>query len=221
VRWAYLGQLEYRRALELQQRLRTAVLNGESPGALLLLEHPPVITVGSSTRGLDHVLISDGERARRGVDLVRVSRGGDVTYHGPGQLVGYPIRKVGRAVKQHVRGMAQALVNVLGELGIDASWENGRPGVWTGSGKIAAVGVDARTGVTIHGFALNVRPALADFAMIVPCGLQAPVTSVAAILGEARAPSVEELARRMARELAALYGTRAEEVSPTELWGGE
>jgi len=212
MRWCYLGRLEYQRALSLQERLRSGVLEGRTPATLLLLEHPPVITLGRSADARSNVLVSDERRRALGVELCRVGRGGDVTYHGPGQLVGYPIRRVGRAVRPHVEGMAGAIGDVLGELGIESWWTDDRPGVWTRGGKIAAVGVDARGGVAIHGFAINVETDLSAFQMIVPCGLQAPVTSVSALLGEGAAPGLGDMARRMALALCARYGVAAQEV---------
>jgi lipoyl(octanoyl) transferase len=218
MRWSYLGLVDYADALALQERLRAAIASGAAPDTLLLLQHPPVITLGRSAR-LGHVLVSDEERRRRGVDLVRVSRGGDVTYHGPGQLVGYPVRAVGRLVRSHVRAMTDSIVAVLARLGIPGWWYEDRPGVWCAAGKIAAVGVDARGGVAIHGFALNVQTRLEDYAMIVPCGLQAPVTSVAAQLAAAT-PGVEAVARLLARELCERYGGHADEVAPAALEAG-
>lgn len=212
MRWSYLGRIEYQRALSLQERLRAGVLEGRTSETLLLLEHPPVITLGRSADARSNVLVSDERRRAMGVELCRVGRGGDVTYHGPGQLVGYPIRRVDRAVRPHVEGMARAISDVLGELGIESWWTDDRPGVWTPGGKIAAVGVDARGGVAIHGFALNVATDLSAFRMIVPCGLQAPVTSVSALLGEGATPGLGDMARRMARSLCARYGVAAEEV---------
>lgn len=228
MRWCYLGHVEYRAALAMQERLRAAVGEGRSPETLLLLEHPPVITLGRSADGGAHVLIPAEERRRRGVDLVRVGRGGDVTYHGPGQLVGYPIRRVGRAVRPHVEGMAGAIKDLLRELDIESWWHDDRPGVWTHQGKIAAVGVDARGGVTIHGFALNVDTSLAAFEMIVPCGLRTSVTSIEALLGERVrersdqghcAPDLPTTAARMAAALARRYDVTPEEVSPREVTG--
>jgi lipoate-protein ligase B len=219
MRWAYLGRVGYHRALALQERLRQAILEGEDAEALLLLEHPPVITLGRSARR-EHVLVSEEERTRRAVGLVQVGRGGDVTYHGPGQLVGYPVRRVGRAVREHVKAMVGAILGLLSRRGIEGWWEEDKPGVWCREGKIAAVGVDATGGVAIHGFALNLRPSLADFQMIVPCGFPTPVTSVEALIGE-RTPSLEEAARELALELCRLWGARPLEVSTESLLGGE
>lgn len=205
LRWAYLGTFDYGRALDLQHRLRAEVLAGRREDTLLLLEHPPVITLGRSANRR-HLLKPPDELRRRGVACVDVQRGGDVTYHGPGQLVGYPIRRVGRAIRAHVEGMATAIVSYLTDLGIRCWWSDAVPGVWTARGKIAAVGVDARGGVTMHGFALNIAPRLSDFDLIVPCGSDQPVTSVEAVTS--RTPALACAAEAMAAHLAAAFGVR-------------
>jgi lipoyl(octanoyl) transferase len=220
MRWSFLGRTDYTEALALQQQLREGILSGRCPDILILLEHSPVITLGRSAIRAN-VLVSDEELSRRGVELMRVGRGGDVTYHAPGQLVGYPLRRVGRAVKRHVQGMAEAVVSVLDEeLGIESWWGEEHPGIWTSKGKIAAVGVDARGGVAMHGFALNVSTDLKGFRLIVPCGVDAPVTSIEDMLTREAAPTVPDMAGHMARELARRYGTVAEEVAPERVRGG-
>ena len=216
MRWSYLGLVPYDAGLALQEELRAGVSRGTHPETLLLLQHPPVITLGRSALPA-HVLVSDAERRRRGVALAEVGRGGDVTYHGPGQLVGYPVRVVGKLVRSHVRAMVVSVIAMLRRLGVESWYDDGRPGVWCSSGKIGAVGVDARGGVAIHGFALNVSPRLADFGMIVPCGLQAPVTSIEALLGPSRTPSVEGAARLIAPDLCRRLGSPAVEVAPGEI----
>jgi lipoate-protein ligase B len=216
ITWCYLGRVGYHAALSLQEELRQAILREESEDMLLLLEHPPVITLGRSASG-QNVLVSDEERRRRGVELVQVGRGGDVTYHGPGQLVGYPVRRVGRLVKEHLHAMADSLVALLRRFHVEAWWDDQHPGIWSARGKIAAVGVDARGGVATHGFALNVQPALADFRMIVPCGIHAPVTSMHAFLGDSQTPTVEEVARIVGPDLCGRYGMHRGEASPALL----
>jgi lipoyl(octanoyl) transferase len=216
MRWSYLGRVPYARALRLQEHLREAILADPAAETLLLLEHPPVITMGRSA-DQTHVLVREEERLRRGVELVHTGRGGDVTYHGPGQLVGYPLRAIGRNVRGHVDAIAQALIELLAGFGIRAWWLPEHPGIWCEAGKIGAIGVDARGGVTMHGFALNVRTRLADFQMIVPCGLRAPVTSIEGILGGATAPDVEELARRLGPDLCRRYGGDPVEVAAAQL----
>ena len=208
--WAFLGEVDYEEALALQLRLREEILAGQRGDTLLLLTHPPVITLGRSARSTN-VLISHEQRRRRRVKLVRVERGGDVTFHGPGQLVGYPLRWVGRAVVAHVEAMVGAVVELLQRLGIEGRWDARRPGVWTERGKIAAVGVDARGGVAMHGFALNLTTNLSSFEMIVPCGHAAPVTSVEDFLGCDAVPALQDVARELVPGLASRFGRRPRE----------
>ncbi len=194
LRWAWLGRVRYDRALSLQERLRDGVLGGEDGEALLLLEHPPVITLGRSADPT-HVLASPAVLDERGVQVVRVSRGGDVTFHGPGQLVGYPVFRTRDGVREHVRAMGRAIVEVLAGLGLPSRWDECHPGVWIGDEKICAVGVHVQRRVAIHGFALNVNVDLESFKTIIPCGLSSfGVTSIAKQLGSS--PSMEEVARR-------------------------
>jgi lipoyl(octanoyl) transferase len=215
MRWAYLGLVPYGNALALQRRLRERVRSG-APATLLLLQHPAVITLGRSTKP-ENLLVRRDELARRGVALEQVERGGDVTYHGPGQLVGYPIRRIDRSVRAHAAAMADAMTALLAGLGIEGWWRDDCPGVWTEAGKIGAIGIDARGGVAMHGFALNLSTDLEAYQMIVPCGLQAPVTSAQAVLGHEIELGIEVLARQLAPDLAARYGEAAYEVSPEEV----
>lgn len=194
LRWAWLGLVRYDRALSLQERLRDGVLRGEDSEALLLVEHPPVVTLGRSADPT-HILASPEVLDERGVQVVRASRGGDVTFHGPGQLVGYPVFRTRDGVREHVRAMGRAIVEVLAGLGLPSRWDEAHPGVWIGDDKICAVGVHVRRRVAIHGFALNVNVDLESFNMIVPCGLSSfGVTSIAKQLGSS--PSMEEVASR-------------------------
>ncbi|MDQ3809910.1 MAG: lipoyl(octanoyl) transferase LipB, partial [Chloroflexota bacterium] len=153
---------------------------------LLLLEHPPVITLGRRGTTAD-IYASEALLARHGISVHRATRGGLVTYHGPGQLVGYPIvdvRARGLTIPCYVRALENAIVAALGDLGIEAHLQPEHVGVFTGAGKIAAIGVAQRHGITLHGFAVNLQPDLSHFALINPCGLaELGVTSAAAILG--------------------------------------
>jgi lipoyl(octanoyl) transferase len=170
---------------------------------LLLCEHDPVITMGRHARP-EHLLLSAAELERRQISVQVASRGGDVTYHGPGQLVGYPIFRLRRGLVAHLEAMAAGLGQVLADLGIAASWRRDRPGVWVGPDKICAFGVHVRHRVAIHGFALNVSTPPDAFAPIVPCGLSdAGVTSIERLRGHA--PSVAALAIETARALSASY----------------
>jgi lipoate-protein ligase B len=181
-----LGLIDYAAAMALQDDLAERRRLGEIPDTLLLLEHPPVITLGR--RGsLDDVYLDEAGLRRRGIALHRTTRGGLVTYHGPGQLVGYPILRphaLGRTIPDYVCGLQRTLIAALAELGIAAHTDPDHVGVWTDAGKIAAIGVAQRHGVTLHGFAVNLQPDLAHFALINPCGIGGlGVTSAAALLG--------------------------------------
>jgi lipoyl(octanoyl) transferase len=170
-----LGTEPYAEALALQQDLVRARRAGEIPDQLLLLEHPHVITLGTSAHG-ENVLVDDNERALLGIELFETGRGGDVTYHGPGQLVGYPILdlKPDRCdLHRYVRDLEQMLIDALNEFDIVANRKTGLTGVWVAEEKIAAIGVRVSSGwITSHGFALNVATDLAFFDSIIPCGIR-------------------------------------------------
>ncbi len=214
VRW--LGRLEYDEAWDLQR----AVWEGRSAGRteddyLLLLEHPHVYTVGRNGDGSNLIITSQMVEAV-GATLHHVDRGGDITYHGPGQLVGYPIYAVPRLpggfdMVGHVRRLEAALIATLAQFGIEAWAEAGFTGVWTARGKIAAIGVRVSRGVSMHGFALNVDPDLSYFGHIVPCGIaDRPVTSMSEMLG--RKVSLEEVVEAVEPHLLAAFGHEAAEV---------
>ena len=181
-----LGTMSYAGALEVQRTIRERRIAGEiADDVLLLVEHPPVVTLGRGTRA-SSLPLPPAELARRGVEVVEVERGGDVTYHGPGQLVGYPILDL-RAHRQdlhwYLRRLEDVLIQALGGLGIEAQRHPGLTGVWTAGRKIASIGIHVKQWVTLHGFALNVTTDLDSFDLIVPCGIpQVVMTSVAAEL---------------------------------------
>jgi lipoate-protein ligase B len=180
------GLTAYQDAWQLQRSTADRVRGG-APPALILLQHPPTYTLG--VRGNDeHLLLSQEAYLARGAEVVRSDRGGDVTFHGPGQLVGYPVidlRAWGQGPVWYVRSLESMLIDVLARFGIVAARADGRPGVWVGREKVAAIGVRVSRGVTTHGFALNVNTDLSYFAHIVPCGLQdAGVTSMQRLTGE-------------------------------------
>lgn len=190
-----LGQVPYNDVWALQNRLaeERSSAGDEGIDRLLLLEHPHTYTLGSSAHN-EHLLMPPEERQRLGVEVVKVDRGGDITYHGPGQLVGYPIIRLERTalrtdVVGYVRKLEQTMIAVVGEYGIEAHPISGLPGVWVGTSegekKIAALGVRVNTrGVTKHGFALNVNTDLRYFEGIVPCGIRDKgVTSISELLG--------------------------------------
>ena len=195
----------YESAADAQRVLARARAEGRIGDTLWLLEHPPTITWGSSARP-EHLLLGELELARRGVAAVASERGGDITFHEPGQLVGYPIvdlRALGGDLHDYLRRVEEALIALCGALGIAAARLEGRTGVWIPGEpprKIAAMGVKARRWVTSHGFALNVENLLEGFEWIVPCGIRdAGVTSIARELGERHVPGwseVEVLAHR-------------------------
>jgi lipoate-protein ligase B len=175
----------YADAWAFQRDLVRARQTGAIPDVLLLLEHPPVVTLGRSGKTQNLLVSPDALRAR-GIDLFEVERGGDVTYHGPGQLVGYPIvdlRALDEDVVRYMRTLEESLIRTLAGFGIDAERERGYPGVWVGGAKVAAMGVAVKRRVTMHGFALNVNTDLSVFDVINPCGLGRPVTSVSRLLG--------------------------------------
>jgi lipoyl(octanoyl) transferase len=188
LRWAWLGRVGWSAAAGLQESLRRRVLEGDlAAETLLLCEHDPVITLGRAARA-DHVLASAAQLAARGIERVQTTRGGDVTYHGPGQLVAYPVVRLSRGVVAHIEAMAGAAIAVAAAHGIEARYRRDCPGVWVGDGKLAAFGVHVHRRVAIHGVALNVATALDAFDLIVPCGLAGTrATSLAAETGRALA----------------------------------
>ena len=183
-----LGLIGYEDALALQKALVEQRKRGEIPDQLLLLEHPDVITLGVKTRNdLSHVLETPEALAAKGVGLFETGRGGDVTYHGPGQLVGYPIfdLKPDRCdVHRYVRDLEEVLIRAVAEFGIQAGRIAGLTGIWVGQEKLGAIGVRISRWVTSHGFALNVNTDLSRFGLIVPCGIaDKGVTSMQRLLG--------------------------------------
>jgi lipoyl(octanoyl) transferase len=178
-----LGRIPYAEAFDLQRQLVEQRKKREIPDQLLFVEHPHVVTMGRNGHD-DNVLASPEVLDRAGIEFHRTNRGGDVTYHGPGQIVGYPIfdlRDWKRDVVAYVRGIEQVLIDTLAEFGIESCRVDGATGVWTDRGKIAAIGVHISRWVTSHGFALNVDTDLNYFRYIVPCGLAQPVASMRAL----------------------------------------
>ena len=206
LRW--LGSTSYPEATRLQQQLVASRRGDEIPDTVLLLEHPPVITFGRGAAP-GHVLAGEHELARRGIEIHDAGRGGDVTYHGPGQLVGYPIVALEgdrRDAHRYLRDIEQALIDGVAEFGVDAGRVDGLTGVWVGEEKLAAIGVRLSTGwITSHGFALNVRGDLSGFETIVPCGIRGRgVTSLARLTG--RDLTVREVADHVAPHVARALG---------------
>jgi lipoyl(octanoyl) transferase len=178
-----LGRMGYAQAFEVQRDLVDKRKRGEISDRLLFVEHPHVITMGRN--GCDENLLASDEVLRRsGIEFHHSDRGGDVTYHGPGQIVGYPIfdlREWKRDVVAYVRAVEQVLIDAIGEFGLQGERVAGATGVWVDGAKVAAIGVHISRWVTSHGFALNVTTNLDYFRYIVPCGLTKPVTSMAAL----------------------------------------
>jgi lipoyl(octanoyl) transferase len=183
-----LGTIGYQAALDLQKQLVEERKQGRIPDQLLLVEHPPVITLGARNHnGRSNVLETQESLALRGVELFETGRGGDVTYHGPGQLVGYPILELPRDrrdVHRYVRDLEEVLIQTVSGFGIAAVRIPGLTGIWVGDEKLAAIGVRISRWVTSHGFALNVSTDLSNFGLIVPCGItDKGVTSMERLLG--------------------------------------
>ncbi|MBV9774922.1 MAG: lipoyl(octanoyl) transferase LipB [Gemmatimonadetes bacterium] len=206
-----LGLLSYADGLALQAELVKQRRAGEIPDTLLLLQHPHVITLGSGAHE-ENVLVSPEERAERGIELFETGRGGDVTYHGPGQLVGYPIfdLKPDRCdLHRYLRDVEEALIGVLAEFGLEGGRKEGLTGVWVGDRKLAAIGVRVSSGwITSHGFALNVSTDLSFFGTIVPCGIRDHgVGSISEELG--RRVEMEEVEAAAVRSMEAIFGMQA------------
>ena len=183
----FLGRIEYTRAWDLQRRLHGEVADGTRPNLMLLLEHPHVFTLGRRGKPED-VLTDQDTLSSLGIEVHAIDRGGEVTYHGPGQLICYPIvslRRWNRGPLRYVRALEETLVATLGEFGIEADSAEKPTGVWVGDAKIAAIGVKMSRGVTMHGMALNVAPDLSFFDRIVPCGMPGvAVTSMFSLMGQ-------------------------------------
>jgi lipoyl(octanoyl) transferase len=219
-----LGIVPYADALELQRKLHAQRVAGAIPDTLLLLEHPPVITLGKAFHP-EHLRYAREFYAQQGIELHPTDRGGDVTCHNPGQLVGYPIFDVaqhGRDLHKFLRDIEQAIIDALRAFGIEAHREAGYTGVWVGDAKIAAIGVKVTKWVSMHGFALNVNNDLRLFQTIVPCGIaDRPVTSLQQALG--RVVRMERVKNAVARAFEQVfritfrYTSQNTEVEPCEL----
>ena len=207
---AQLGRVPYGEALALQERIRARRQAGEIPDALLVLEHPPVYTKGRRTQAGDLPMGEDWYR-QQGIDVAASDRGGRVTYHGPGQLVAYPIMRIDD-VPDYVRGLEAAIIGSLADEGIAAEVREGLTGVWAGDAKIGSIGVHVSRGVTTHGLAVNVDNDLQPFEWIVPCGIDhVRMTSVCKETG--RAGSLPCLRKRLAHHVASKFGLRQRLVS--------
>jgi lipoate-protein ligase B len=213
----HLGRVEYREAAALQERLRERVIAGDLPDLLLLLEHPPVYTLGRRSEPGDLPLSEEFLHAQ-GIDVVSTPRGGKLTYHGPGQLVGYPIMRVDSVV-DFVQAMERAIVAALGEAGVEATIREGREytGVWVGDRKIASIGIHLSHGVSSHGFAVNVENDMAPFEWAVACGL--PGVRMTSVREQGVAEGVDCFRKRMGHAFARELGRRQRLVSLQRLEG--
>ena len=212
VRACWLGSTRYREAWDLQAEIVSAIRDERAPDTLLLLEHPHVFTMGKAASA-DHLLWDEGERSRRDVEVIWSDRGGEATYHGPGQLVGYPILDLAHfdlTIPAYLERLERSLIDYLRELGIDSEpGEPGLTGVWSQGEKVAAIGIKLNRSVVSHGFALNLTTNLEYFDGIVPCGhAEKRPTSVEALTG--LRVSTEKAARDYANHFADVFGAKAE-----------
>jgi len=203
-----IDRISYTNALALQHRFHEYCVSGRISGMLLLLEHDPVITMGVKT-SQSNILASSQLLETIGIQLVKTDRGGDVTYHGPGQLVGYPIlplRGIGCDLHAYLRSLEQCIIDTLSEFGLEGR-RNGPAGVWVGDKKVCSIGIAVRKWVTYHGFALNVNPNLSHFSLINPCGLEAScITSMAELL--CNTPSMNDIKRVFEHNFAKVFRLR-------------
>jgi len=204
-----LGRIPYREALELQRHAVSALVSGASADAIYFAEHEPVLTVGRAGRSAS-LRANPALLRARGVEVIPVERGGDITYHGPGQIVAYPILALdglpaGRDLHRYLRDLEEVLIGMLDGYGIRAGRRPPHTGVWVEDRKVAAIGVAVRRWVTLHGFALNVDPDLSHFDWIHPCGIRdLGVTSMRVLLGEA--PPRAEILARLRESFARMWG---------------
>lgn len=216
---AEIPSMDYREAWELQLALVDARLSGYSqPDVLLLLEHPQVFTLGR--RGArDHLMVSEDFLEKRGIPLLHVERGGDITYHGPGQIVAYPIldlRAHRWGVLDYVGALEEVMIRSLADWGIRSGRNSMNRGVWVGMSKIGSLGIAVRRGISFHGFALNVNTSLEPFRWIHPCGLKGiQATSMKRVLG--RGTPMEEVRRAVARHIEEIFSVELERVSVEDI----
>ncbi|MGE4555525.1 MAG: lipoyl(octanoyl) transferase LipB [Desulfovibrionaceae bacterium] len=201
-----LDQCDYKDALELQQRIQRKRQEGAIPDVVIMLQHKPCVTIGSSG-GDDHILVDPAVLERHGVAVHKTDRGGDVTYHGPGQLVCYSIMALDgawRDLHRYARSLEEVMIRTVAAFGVSAGRKKEYPGVWVGDRKIGAMGVSVRKWVAMHGISLNVCPDMEHFSFIVPCGIEAyGVTSMAETLG--RNLDIADVRAEMQRQFAAVF----------------
>jgi lipoate-protein ligase B len=214
-----IERISYEEAFELQRRLVAARLKNHIEDTFILLEHDPVFTANRQET-FQNILAPSEILTHEGIEVCHTDRGGDVTYHGPGQIVGYSImdlKEQGRDLHQYIRNMEQVLIDTLAHYGIVAGRDKQHPGVWVNNEKIAAIGIAVKNGwITMHGFALNVVPNMEHFRMIVPCGItDKGVTSMAALLG--RRIDRDELHKQLIAQYGKIFDRAPEKVSDLKI----
>ena len=210
------GRTSYDEACSRQAERVARRITGEVADALIFTEHDPVYTIGLRSGAEQHIVWDEARRKREGIEVARTNRGGDITYHGPGQIVGYPIVSLNtrRDLHAYLRLLEQVLINTVGSLGLVAARREGLTGIWLGERKVAAIGVAVRRWVAYHGFALNVNANLAHFAGIVPCGIDASQGTVTSLEAQLGAPL--DLT-----EVKSLLGAEFQRLFPAFIAGGE
>ena len=211
-----LDIVPYEKAFELQKRLVKMRSQEVINDILILLEHPPVFTVTRKAT-LDNILASPDELKGKGISVCKTNRGGDITYHGPGQLVGYPIMNLkdyGKDLHKYIRTIEEMIIRVLMDYGITAHRDKINPGVWVGNEKIAAIGIAVKSSwTTMHGFAFNINPDLNHYALIVPCGISdRGVTSLSKLLG--KSISQKEVRQKLIQHYQDVFNLNAREITP-------
>jgi lipoyl(octanoyl) transferase len=213
-----LGTIAYQEAWDLQHRIHEAKQAGLSPDVLLLLEHPHVFTLGKNAKK-ENLLVSETALREQGIDCISIERGGDVTYHGPGQLIGYPIfflEALKLKVVDFVDRLEEVMIRVLAGYGLPAQRSSLNRGAWVKEAKLGFVGIALRRGITLHGFALNVAPKLSYYNMIYSCGLKGvEIVSLSSLLR--RSISMEEVKKKTIDSFESVFDLKAEPVSLTDL----
>ena len=216
---ADLGLCAYTEALDLQRDLVTARHSGYLPAnVVLLLEHPSVFTLGRRG-GLDNLTVPREKLDRAGIDIVAVERGGDITYHGPGQLVGYPLvalKTAGLGVVDFVTALEEVMIRTAADWGVEARRDSANRGIWVGSHKLGSLGISVRRGVSLHGFALNVVNSLEPFGWINPCGL-AGVAMTSLQLSSQKAPLMAQVQRQVRGHLETVFGIELKSIDRSVL----
>lgn len=218
-----LDTVPYEEAFALQKRLVVLRSQGTICDTLILLEHPPVFTITRKAT-LKNILASQDELQDRGISLCQTNRGGDITYHGPGQIVGYPIMNLkdhGKDLHKYIRNIEEIIIALLADFGIAAHRDKANPGVWIGDEKIAAIGIAVKSSwITMHGFAFNVNPDLDHYSLIVPCGItNKGVTSLRKLLGSPI--RMVEVREKLIHHYAQVFNLRTRNISLEEITGPE